>query len=152
MGFSTASEECFFWLGAALKTAGSRPGGRGPFFLREKKGPKEARPVAPALRASLAADRRPGRPLKLAFGSDIASGLPRSASPPLGGAKGEENRWLGTVRDVEKREVAKAFSESRFQNQKRPFIVNRSLATVSRRIADRPSPRFEFPFRPIELV
>ena len=51
---------------------------------------KEPRPVAPALRAARAPDRRVGRPLKLAFGSDIAAGLPRPGGPPLGGAKGDQ--------------------------------------------------------------
>ena len=85
---------------------GLAPAGDPFLYCAVKTGGKKTRPVAPALRAALAADHRPGRPLKIAFGSDIASGHPRSGSPSLGGAKGEKNRWLETVRDIEKREVA----------------------------------------------
>ena len=60
-----------FGLGLDAKLAGTRPGGRGPFLLHDKKGPKEACPTAPALhpsgclhrRAALATARPKGRPL-----------------------------------------------------------------------------------------
>jgi hypothetical protein len=54
---------------------------------RDKKVPKETRPAAPALRASLASDYRSGRPLN-SLCSDNAAGHPRPDSPPLGGAEG----------------------------------------------------------------
>ena len=70
--------------------AGSRPGGRGTFLLRGKKVPKETRPAAPALRATLAPHRQPGRPLN-SLRSDNAAGLPRSGGPPLCGAEGNSH-------------------------------------------------------------
>ena len=59
-------------------------------MLRDKKVPKEALPVIPALRAALATEHQPGRTRKLACGSNSESGLLRSDVPPLGGTKGKE--------------------------------------------------------------
>ena len=75
-----------------IDLAGSRPGGRGTFLLRGKKVPKETRPAAPALRASLATDYRAGRPLN-SLRSDKAAGPPRPDSPPLGRAEGTKRRF-----------------------------------------------------------
>jgi hypothetical protein len=76
-----------------FRLAGTRPGGRGTFLSRDKKVPKEARPAAPALRASLTPDYRSGRPLN-SLRSDNATGHPRPDSLPLGGAEGIELRGL----------------------------------------------------------
>ena len=64
----------------------------------DKKVPKETRPAAPALRATLAPDHQPGRPLNSLpplrvvppwlLRSNNAAGLPRSGSLPLGVAEG----------------------------------------------------------------
>jgi len=64
----------------------------------DKKVPKETLPAAPALRATLAPDHQPGRPLNSLPPlrvvppwlprSNNAAGLPRSGGPPFGVAEG----------------------------------------------------------------
>ena len=56
-------------------------------MLRGKKVPKETRPAAPALRAPLATDRQPGRPLN-SLRSDNAAGNPGLAVLRSAGQRG----------------------------------------------------------------
>ncbi len=72
--------------------AGTRPGGRVTFLLRGKKVTKRVcqtrRPAAPALRAPLAPDHRPGRPLN-SLRSDNAAGNPGPAVLRSAGQRGQ---------------------------------------------------------------